>query len=172
MWQAARPGRHLFVACSVAKCPYSGEKRKTIGLGVFHIWHPNGGGGGGSPRSRQKEQKQLICDSDKGGGSKKDPKILLTSYMEASYATSDVLTTQYYLFLRYCPLTSGHPGCLHGLWNEMMKWRGWWEERERNQNATSLHSLSFHLWPSSDSILIFLKVCGAFVLGRFWAANL
>ena len=91
MWQAARPGRHLFVACSVAKCPYSGEKNNWA-RGLPYMTSAVDGGRG-SPRSRQKEQKQLICDSDKGGGSKKDPKMLLTSYMEASYATSDVLTT-------------------------------------------------------------------------------
>ena len=40
-------------------------------------------GGGGFPKYRQKEQNQLICDSDKGGGSKKNQNILQTSCMEA-----------------------------------------------------------------------------------------
>ena len=44
------------------------------------------GGGGVSPKSRQKEENQLICDSDKGGGGQKNPKILRTSYMEAPSA--------------------------------------------------------------------------------------
>ena len=42
-----------------------------------------GAGGGGSPKSRRKEQNQLNCDSDKEGETK-NPKVVLTSYMEAS----------------------------------------------------------------------------------------
>ena len=45
-------------------------------------------GGRGSPKSRQKKHNQLICDSDKGDGVKKNPKILRTSYMEAPYPLS------------------------------------------------------------------------------------
>ena len=60
------------------------------------------GGGGGSPKSRGKEQNELICDSDRGRGTK-NLKFLRISYMEAQLQTSVsvLFLLQFFLFKRH-----------------------------------------------------------------------
>ena len=55
MWQAARPGRHLFVACSVAKCPYSGEKNNWA-RGLPYMTSAVDGGRGGPPEADKRNK--------------------------------------------------------------------------------------------------------------------
>ena len=109
-----------------------------LGASIYNVrsrW-----GEGGSQKSRRKEPNQLICDSDKGRGSK-NPKILRTSYMEAPllnrvHARALSLPRMHYLIAPY--LLGNHFQTREG------------DCRERGGNPS----------PSSGDFSFSMRVCG------------